>query len=101
MILERKAFRPQMEKKLPPGILKNYRTTADGSIREQKLATFSPIVVQDILDLSDNVARAVDEADLTLFQSKCKDTAKFLCSLLNKRNKSIVQRFGLKVNRIH
>lgn len=96
-ILKKQDFRPHMENNLPPQILKYYKTNADGTLRETKLAIFSPMVVQDILDLTDNVARAVDETDLILFQEKCGKTAKFLERLLNKGNGNLSKQFGIKV----
>jgi hypothetical protein len=76
--LERKSFRPKVEEKLPSELLKYYRFNADGSLRSKKLNTLSPVVIQDVFDLTDNIARAIDETELALLKSKSLETLKFL-----------------------
>ncbi|OXA58903.1 uncharacterized protein LOC110844911 isoform X2 [Folsomia candida] len=97
MVLESRAFRPQVENQLPSEILKYYRLNADGTLREKKLEIFSPVIVQDFLDLTDNVARALDDADLAYFQSQCDISVKFLDRVLKNGNGNVMKHFTPKV----
>jgi hypothetical protein len=100
-LVSKRTFKPHLEKELPPSIIKKYRFTAKGDLRVQKLNVSSPMVLQDPLDLTDNVARLLSEQEVEQFQVQCREAAGTVQRFLDSGECNILKIFDKHVPVIH